>query len=341
MPIGFLWQTFLETPLINLLVGMSVLTFGSYGLAILLFTVITRAVTFPLTLRTLNSTRKMQEMQPQLEVLKKKYSDPKRRSEETMKLYRESGINPLGCVGGQLLQLPIFIALYQVIRITLGTTPESVVGLSHRLYDFSLVQGAVPLSTNFLFIDLGKQGNIPLLVFVVASSWLQQRISTGRNASTAKKSDQQQQMAQMMQWMMPLMFGWFVLVVPAGLALYWAASTTIGIILQWVFVGPGDFTWGSLIPPQVRAVLRPGLSVATAGADAGSAVARGDDHASDSGQLSLSSGSDDETTEASESRENDESSGNSGKNGRRSRRTRPRSARSRQRSGRRRGNQRR
>ncbi len=155
MPIGFLWQTFLETPLINLLVGMSVLTFGSYGLAILLFTVLTRAITFPLTLRTLHSTRKMQEMQPELEALKKKYSDPKRRSEETMKLYRESGINPLGCVGGQVLQLPIFIALYQVIRITLGTTPESVLNVSHRLYDIDLIQGAIPLSTNFLFIDLG------------------------------------------------------------------------------------------------------------------------------------------------------------------------------------------
>lgn len=258
-----------------------------------------------------------------------------------MKLYRESGINPLGCVGGQLLQLPLFIALYQVIRITLGTTPESVVGLSHRLYDFSLIQGAMPLSTNFLFIDLGKQGNIPLLVFVVASSWLQQRISSARNASTGTKSDQQHQMTQMMQWMMPLMFGWFVLVVPAGLALYWAASTTIGIILQWVFVGPGDFTWGSLIPAPLRAILRPPLSVATADAGAGSAVARSDDHADDSGQLSLSSGSADQATEESESRENDESSRNGSKNGRRGRRSRPRSARSRQRSGRRRGNQRR
>ena len=50
----------------------------------------------------------------------------------------------------------------------------------------------------------------------------------------------------MMQWMLPLMFGWFAMFVPAGLGLYWAASTLIGLVLQWVFVGPGDFTWGSL-----------------------------------------------------------------------------------------------
>ena len=93
MPIGFIWQTFLETPLINLLLLLTTLSFGSYGLAILVFTVITRAVTFPLTIRTLHATRKMQVLAPQLEEIKKKYSDPKRRSEEQMKLYREKGVN--------------------------------------------------------------------------------------------------------------------------------------------------------------------------------------------------------------------------------------------------------
>ena len=76
MPIGFIWQTFLETPLINFLLLLTTLSFGSYGLAILVFTGITRVITFPLTVRTLNATRKMQEMAPQLEEIKKKYSDP-------------------------------------------------------------------------------------------------------------------------------------------------------------------------------------------------------------------------------------------------------------------------
>ncbi len=253
MPIGFIWQTFLETPLINMLLLLTTLSLGSYGLAILVFTLITRAVTFPLTVRTLHSTRRMQELAPQLEEIKKKYSDPKRRSEEQMKMYREAGVNPIGCLGPQLIQMPVFIALYQVIRITVGATPEAVVELEHRLYDFAVIRNAIPLNTDFLFLDLAQNGNFVLVFIVFAGMWLQQRISTSR--TTASSGSQQAQMTKTMQWMMPVMFAWFVIVVPAGLGLYWAATTIIGIVLQWVFVGPGDFTWGSLVPTPIRARL--------------------------------------------------------------------------------------
>lgn len=323
MPIGYIWQTFLETPLINVMVVLSVIGFGSYGLAILMFTVISRALLFPLTLRTLHSMRAMQELQPRLQEIQKKYSDPRRRSEETMKLYRESGVNPLGCLGPQLIQFPIFIALYQVIRITLATTPEAVLDLSNRLYDFEFIQAAIPLSTTFLFLDLQETGNIPLTVITFAAMWLQQRISSSRT-SAATPSAQQQQMQGMMQWMLPLVFAWIVLFVPAGLGLYWAASTIIGIILQWIFVGPGDFTWGSLIPAVLRERLgmppaQPRPALARAGATTSSASGK------------RNSGADTD-----EARSGDEGSGDERANGRRSGRSRSRSTRSSARSGRRR-----
>ncbi|MDA0302018.1 MAG: YidC/Oxa1 family membrane protein insertase, partial [Chloroflexi bacterium] len=246
MPIGAIWQTALETPLINIMVVLTVFLGGSYGLAILAFTVISRVLMFPLTLRMLHSMKGLQEIQPQMQEIQKKYTDPRRRQEEVMKLYREAGVNPLGCLGPQLVQFPIFIALYQVIRITIGGTPEGVIELSHRLYDYPLIQGAVPLSSTFLGMDLSAMGNYGLVALVFASMWLQQRISTSRNAATM--SEQQRQMNAMMQWMMPAMFSWFVIITPAGVGLYWAASTIIGVVLQWTFVGPGDFAWGSLIP---------------------------------------------------------------------------------------------
>ncbi len=255
MPIGAAWDTLLVTPMVNFLVALSAIAFGSFGMAILLFTLITRAVTVPLTLRTLRSMRAMQELQPRLQEVQKKYSDPRRRSEETMKLYREHGVNPLGCLGPTLIQMPIFIALYSVIRVTLGGNPEDVLGLSSRLYDIGFIQGAIPLSTSFLGMELGATGNYFLVGLVFVSMWLQQRISASR--STAQPGTQQAQMNQMMQWMMPAIFAWFVIAVPAGLGLYWAASTIIGIILQWIFVGPGDFTWGSLIPQRFRVMQRP------------------------------------------------------------------------------------
>ena len=315
LPIGEVWRTVLETPLINLMVLLSVLSFGSYGIAILAFTVLTRVVTFPLTLRTLRSARRLQEMQPDLEAIQKKHSDPRRRSEEQMKLYRRktlecaragvatlmlgapvecewkaqdtsrdelmkdyerhlervhhvqlsdapsravrrarksmvAGINPMGCIGPQLIQMPIFFALFIVIRTTLSQRPEDVLRLSNRLYDVDLLQGAFPLDTQFLLMDLSQNGNFVLVGVIFASMWLTQRISSSRSASRA--GSQQAQMNQMMQWMLPALFGWFALVVPAGLGVYWAASTLIGLVLQWVFVGPGDFTWGSLLPAPVR-----------------------------------------------------------------------------------------
>ena len=199
-----------------------------------------------------------------------------------MKLYREAGVNPIGCLGPQLIQMPVFIALYQVIRITVGATPEAAVDLEHRLYDLDLIRSAIPLSTDFLFLNLAQNGNFVLVLIVFAGMWLQQRISSSR--TTSASGSQQAQMTQTMQWMMPVMFAWFVIVVPAGLGLYWAATTIIGIVLQWVFVGPGDFTWGSLVPAPIRARLglpsavppTPALQPATSPAE-GDSERRSDD----------------------------------------------------------------
>ncbi|MDA0815421.1 MAG: YidC/Oxa1 family membrane protein insertase [Chloroflexi bacterium] len=249
MPIGAVWQSALETPLINIMVTLSAVAFGSYGLAILTFTVIIRGLLFPLTLRMLHSMRGLQELQPRMQEIQKKYSDPKRRNQEVMRLYKEAGVNPLGCLGPQLIQLPIFIALYQVIRITLGDSPEAVLNLSRRLYDVPFIQNAVPLSREFLWLDLGSGGSIVLVTGTFAAMWLQQRISTNRATQT---NPSQAQMNSMMQWMLPAMFAWFVFITPSGVGLYWFASTAIGLVLHWIFVGPGDFTFRSLVPAPLR-----------------------------------------------------------------------------------------
>ncbi len=382
LPIGAVWQTFLENPLINLMVLLTVFSFGSYGVAILVFTILTRVVTFPLTLRTLRAARGLQELQPDMEAIQKRYKDPKRRSEEQMKLYRrktvtcegggvasnvlgysvecdwkaqdtnkdellkeyerhlsrvhsvelsdaparavnrarksiKGGVNPLGCLGPQLIQFPIFIGLYIVIRTTLSQHPEDVLKLGDRLYDFQIVQAALPFDTGFLGMDLSSNGNVILVVVIFASMWLTQRISSARSLS--RPGSQQAQMNQMMQWMLPAMFGWFALVVPAGLGLYWAASTLIGLVLQWVFVGPGDFTWGSLIPNLVRS--RVGLpALATAGSGGGSTATRADDD--DDTPEAATAGADEETAQTGET--------NDGRRGQRSNSRRRRRAGARQ-----------
>jgi len=328
MPIGAIWQTVLETPLINIMVALSALAFGSYGLAILIFTVISRALMFPLTLRMLHSMRALQDIQPQMAEIQKKYSDPKRRNQEVMKLYKEAGVNPLGCIGPQLIQFPIFIALYQVIRITLGDNPESILNLSGRLYDVEFIQNAVPLSPTFLGIDMGASGNILLAVLTGAAMWLQQRISMGRTAAAATQNAQQAQMNQMMLWMMPVVFAWIVFASPAGVGLYWFASTAIGIILQWIFVGPGDFTWSSVVPAPLRASL--GITLPEPGTRRGSRPPRPakaqTDAANGSGTESESSDDESNRSERSDGRRgNRQGSGgtrSSSRSGRRRRRHR-------------------
>ncbi|KKL50482.1 hypothetical protein LCGC14_2305070, partial [marine sediment metagenome] len=93
MGLGPAWNTLFITPLVNALLLLTNIVAGQFGLAIILFTVLLRLVTLPFTLRQLQSTKAMQEMQPRMQELQKKYKDPKRRQQETMKLYKETGIN--------------------------------------------------------------------------------------------------------------------------------------------------------------------------------------------------------------------------------------------------------
>jgi YidC/Oxa1 family membrane protein insertase len=239
--ISWLWTHGLVIPMTNFLVLLSHLSFGSFGIAIILFTLIMRGITWPLTQQQLRSSRAMQAAQPHIQEIQKKYKDPKRRSEETMKVYREVGFSPLGCIWPMLVQFPIWIALYQSIRFTLSPTPESVLSLSQRLYPWSYLRTAVPLDEHFLWLDMARPDpTLIMAILVGASMWVQQRMTT---PVTASADPQQQSMNQTMMWMMPLMFAFFTLQFPSGLALYWVATNVVGIVLQYFYQGPSQFDW--------------------------------------------------------------------------------------------------
>jgi YidC/Oxa1 family membrane protein insertase len=138
-----------------------------------------------------------------------------------------------------LVQFPIWIALYQSIRFTLGATPEALFNLSQRLYPWAYLRTSVPLENHFLWLDLGQPDTTLIMaVLVGASTWVQQRLTTPMNANA---DPQQQSMNQTMLWMMPLLFAFFTLQFPSGLALYWVATNTVGIVLQYS-ARPENFT---------------------------------------------------------------------------------------------------
>jgi YidC/Oxa1 family membrane protein insertase len=221
--IGDIFTTLLLNPMINFLVLLSNLLFGSFGLAIIAFTIIIRLFTFPLTLRQLRQTKAMQALQPKMQEINKKYSDPKRRQQELMKAYREAGVNPLGCIGPMLLQFPILIALYYAVRSSLAVSPEALENLSGRLYDWQYLLGAVPLKEHFLGLDL-RHPNILMVFLVGITTWAQTKTTV--TVATDERMKAQQQM---MTWMLPLMFAFFALSFPSGVSLYWVVNSIVGI----------------------------------------------------------------------------------------------------------------
>ncbi len=236
-----LFHLLLVDPMTNVLVAIARVFGGNFGVAIIVFTLVMKVVTWPLTASQYKQGRAMQAIGPQMQELQKKYKgkDPKKLQAETMALYREAGVNPIGCVLPMLVQMPIWFAFYQVIRLSLGDTPESLVTLSGRLYPIPFVHQAVPLNSGFLFWNLGQPDTSYLLpILVGASMYVQQKLITPMpTAAATPQAQQQQQTAQMMTWMMPLMFGFFSLSVPAGLALYWLISNVAGVVMQYFYMG--------------------------------------------------------------------------------------------------------
>lgn len=218
---------------------------GSAGLAIVLFTIIVKTILLPLTVKSVRSTMAMQELQPKIKDLQKKYGkDRQRISEETLKLYASHGVNPAsGCLP-MLAQMPIFFALFFAIR--------------------ELSEGRDGLfADGFLWIqDLGSADRwemwivpiVPIAIIAGVFQFIQMRMS--RPANQGKVRDPQQAMMQTMMNFMPLMvvvFGWNF---PAGVVLYWAVQSLYSVVQQWFITGWGAmldwFPWLPQLPEQYR-----------------------------------------------------------------------------------------
>jgi YidC/Oxa1 family membrane protein insertase len=239
-PIG-LWDNILLEPIINFLILLSKGLLGNFGIAIIVLTILIRIISFPLMKRQLESSRAMQAIQPKMKELQKKYAKDKQKlSAEVAKLYKEHGVNPLGCVGPMLIQFPIWIALYQSVIQALAYTPENLLGLSERLYSWSAIQGTLPLNNHFLWLDLAR-GDLFVAILVAASMWALQKMS-----NVPSTDPQQQSTQKMMTWIMPLMFGFFAITLPSGLSVYWIASNIISMVMQYRITG-----WGTLKMPSL------------------------------------------------------------------------------------------
>jgi YidC/Oxa1 family membrane protein insertase len=238
--IGDIFIMLMLRPMLNALMILYALLAENMAAAIIALTVLVKVIFFPLTVRQFRSTARMQGLQPEIEKLRTRYKDePQELNRRMWRLYREAGVNPIGCLGPMIIQFPIMIGLYYAIIKGLGNLPGAFVYLSQRLYDWNPVGAEIlPLDTTFLWLDLAVPSNtggpldavLPLLVGV--STWAQQKMMSPPSAT-----GQQRQQQQIMLFMFPVMLGFFAFTFPSGLALYWFVSNGITVGMQGFTTG--------------------------------------------------------------------------------------------------------
>ena len=250
-----LWNVFIIEPMLNSLLWIySVL--GNFGVAIILFTILVRLITHPLTVQQMKSTKKLQELQQSKEwqALQKKYKDDKQKlQQEQMKLYQELGVNPFSSCLPLLIQFPIIIGLYQSITRALASAPLAMESLYSNLYSFTNVSKLLPVDNQFLWMNLsqperlyiaGLNFGVPVLaILVLVTTYLQSKLMT----PPSQPGDQSAQMTQAMNLYMPLLMGYLALTFASGLALYFVASNLVSIA-QYALMG--KLNWSNLLPSK-------------------------------------------------------------------------------------------
>ncbi|MBI5669201.1 MAG: YidC/Oxa1 family membrane protein insertase [Chloroflexi bacterium] len=224
--------------------------FNSPVIAIIIFTILVRLLMYPLNAQQMRSSKAMQELQPELKKLQEKYkNDREKLSQEQMRLYREAGVNPLGGCLPLLIQLPIWIGLYQAINHALAATPLQLIDLGGRFLIPGLDQ-LVPLNNVFLGMDLTQPPTPPvnpvyalaLPALVLVTTWMQSKMMTPTTPTTNDdgQPNQAAAMTQSMTTIMPIMMGFFSLSFSVGLSIYFVVSNIFSIV-QYALQGQGDW----------------------------------------------------------------------------------------------------
>lgn len=234
-------------PMTNALLVLYEFLGQHFVLAIVVFTILVRLVTLPLNLRQQKTSMRMQEKQPQVQAIQKKYKDnPAKMQEE----FKKIGYNPTESLSGclpTLVQFPILIGLYRAIIILLGSTPLALFTLTERIYEpvnrLINVGASLPVPNKFLWLNLAQPDPyyiLPVLVFV--TMFAQQRFMAPAKKKKEEKGKKKQKkddspmagMTQSMQYTMPVMFAFFSLTFASGLSIYFIFSGLIGMVQSFV-----------------------------------------------------------------------------------------------------------
>lgn len=189
--------------------------FNNYGIAIILVTVLFKAIFWPITQKGLKSMKNMQKLQPKMAKLKEKYKgDSAKMNQEVMNLYKTYKVNPLGGCLPMVLQIPVFFALYKVLLMCIE--------LRHAPFMLWIIDLSAPdrLSIGF---DIPYVGGIPVLTLLMGGSmWLQQKMTPTTADPTQAK----------IMMFLPVLFTFMFVNFASGLVLYWFVNNLLAILQQ-------------------------------------------------------------------------------------------------------------
>ena len=233
----------------------------SFGLAIILLTILVRVILLPLSIKQTKSMREMQRIQPEIKKLQAKNKGNRQKmNEELMALYKEHGVNPLGGCAPLLLQFPVLIGLFYVIRdpekyvsattslfqdlVTHPLATHQFLGMRLDCSSSAALSGADPSNVGQVCGD-GVISALPYLVLVLlmgfTTYYQQKQMQASRGAT-----DPQQQQMQMIMRIMPLMLMFFAFTFPTGVVIYWLTTNVWTIAQQRVMIhGLPSFLGGS------------------------------------------------------------------------------------------------
>ncbi len=228
-----LFRAMISRPLFNILVLLS--QHMAFGWAIVILTVLVRLALFLPNQNAMKSQRRMQQLQPKLDDLRQKYGkDQQQLAVKTLELYKTHKVSPMSSCWPMLIQLPIMIGVYWIVRD--GISPH----LSYLLFSFLSDVDLTSFDEIFLGLDLTRRNLYVLPVIVAVAQWGAVKLSMVRAAkkrsqnTNAKTPSQMEQMNTMMLWVMPVMMGFFTATFPAAVGIYWFTSTIFGIGQQWL-----------------------------------------------------------------------------------------------------------
>lgn len=263
--IGDIFNLIFFGPVINLLVlilhGFQALHIpGALGFSIIILTLLIRVLVWPFMASQIKATKKMADLKPHLDVLKQKHKGDKQAlAQAQMALYKEHGVNPAGGCLPAIIQIPVFIALYQAI---INILPGGNIGNINSLLYFPQFKLPSTLDPNFFGLnlgikpsDFGKYGVLLLLIPLVTAllTFVQSKMALPKPvkhypSDSPKEAKEKEgieesmgQVQSQMVYLMPIMIGYFAFTFPIGLAIYWNTYTILGILQQHRVSG-----WGGM-----------------------------------------------------------------------------------------------